>query len=104
MLTAIADWSVDQQAILTSLIARRYLLKKIKRVHDIDLKHNHLTFNVETDHGKEQFVMRWSLSQAIDFGTAGKLLLDVEDNRYVVEDVSLLPNTDLERFKQYIYW
>jgi hypothetical protein len=48
--------------------------------------------------------MRWTQSQAMDFGTDGKMLLDVEDNRWVVPRVADLPKPDRERFLQYVYW
>ena len=43
-------------------------------------------------------------SQAIDFGTDGKMLIDTEENRYVVRSVDDLPKTDREKFLQYVYW
>jgi hypothetical protein len=48
--------------------------------------------------------MRWTQSQAIDFGEAGKLLMDTEENRYIVKDLDSLPKPDRERFLQYVYW
>ena len=35
--------------------------------------------------------MRWTQSQAQDFGERGKVLLDVEDNRFLVPDTDALP-------------
>ena len=34
----------------------------------------------------------------------GKMLVDTEDNRWVIRDVADLPKPDHERFLQYIYW
>jgi hypothetical protein len=48
--------------------------------------------------------MRWTQSQAIDFGERGKLLMDTEENRYVVPDIEALTAADRERFLQYVYW
>ena len=48
--------------------------------------------------------MRWTQSKAIEFARNGKLLIDVDDNRYVVEDIDALPKKDRERFLHYIYW
>jgi hypothetical protein len=48
--------------------------------------------------------MRWTSGQALDYSDNGKLLIDTRENRYVVEDIDLLPSEDRERFLQYIYW
>jgi hypothetical protein len=48
--------------------------------------------------------MRWNQSQAQDFGVRGKVLQDVEDNRYVVPEVDGLPHRDRELFQRYVYW
>jgi hypothetical protein len=48
--------------------------------------------------------MRWSSSQAVDYGECGKLIIDTEDNRYLIADTTALPSSDRERFEQYVYW
>jgi len=48
--------------------------------------------------------MRWSQSQAQDFGQRGKIISDTEDNRFVVPDVEALPRGDRQKFLQFIYW
>jgi hypothetical protein len=40
----------------------------------------------------------------MDFGPGGKLLIDTEENRYVVPDVAALPGPDQEKFLHYVYW
>ena len=83
---------------------RRYLLRKIQKVTQVKLRLGFLEFDVVTDLGREVFSMRWTQSQAIDFGERGKLLMDTEENRYVVPDIEALPAADRERFLQYVYW
>jgi hypothetical protein len=48
--------------------------------------------------------MRWTQSQAQDFGANGKVLLDLEDNRYLVPNVDELPKRDRELLQRYVYW
>tara|TARA_R110002049_G_scaffold4601_5_gene32546 strand:+ start:753708 stop:756611 length:2904 start_codon:yes stop_codon:yes gene_type:complete len=90
--------------IVQAALDRHYLLRRIRRVLKANLTHGYLDLDVETEAGPERFSMRWTASQAIDFGEQGKLLIDTEDNRYVVEDVHALPKPDRERFQQYVYW
>ena len=48
--------------------------------------------------------MPWRHDRAEDFGTGGKVLLDVNENRFIVPDVMALPAKDQRRFTNYIYW
>jgi ATP-binding cassette subfamily B protein len=104
IIRALADWSEPSAAAIRLTIDRRYLLREIRRIQSINLKAGYLDFVVQTDTGQEAFSMRWTQSQAIDFGEEGKLLIDTDDNRYLVRDLSDLPNADAEKFRQYVYW
>jgi hypothetical protein len=48
--------------------------------------------------------MRNSHSQAQEYGENGKLLLDVDDNRYLIPDVDALPRRQHLLFRRYVYW
>ncbi|MFN9750675.1 MAG: DUF1854 domain-containing protein [Planctomycetota bacterium] len=100
----LGDWPADAQAAVRRSLARRYLLKTIERIHAIDSAHGYLEFDVTTQKGREKFAMRWSQSQAQDFGRRGKMISDTEDNRFVVPDVEALPRVDRQKFLQFIYW
>ena len=104
MIRSLDDWPAEDAGVLRRGLKRRALVRPILRVHDVRLAHGYLDFDVETDVGRQRFTTRWTQSQAIDFGAEGKLLVDVEDNRYVVPRVDDLPATDRERFLHYIYW
>jgi hypothetical protein len=85
-------------------VRKRYLLRTISEIHKIDLRQGFLECDVQTEVGQQQFLLRWSASQAIDYGDDGKLLIDTEENRYLVPSVSQLSASDQERFVRYIYW
>jgi hypothetical protein len=104
MITRLSDWPIADQEAIRRALKRRYLLRRIQRVHRVDLRHGFLEFLVETDDGKTEFLMRWSSSQAVDYGECGKLIIDTEDNRYLIADTTALPSSDRERFEQYVYW
>jgi hypothetical protein len=48
--------------------------------------------------------MRWSQAQVQDFGETGKVLLDLDDNRFLVPDVEALPPKEQDLFLRYVYW
>jgi hypothetical protein len=51
-----------------------------------------------------EFIMRNSHGQAQDHGESGKLLIDVDDNRYLIPDVEALPRRRHLLFRRFIYW
>jgi ATP-binding cassette subfamily B protein len=104
MIRSLEGWSDDDAAIVRTALARRSLVRMIERVHAVKLAHGYLDLDVETDVGRQAFTMRWTQSQAVDFGTNGKMLVDTEDNRWVVPRVTDLPQPDRDRFLQYVYW
>ena len=104
MIRSLDGWSDADATIARTALARRSLVRTIKRVHGVKLAHGYLDLDVETDAGRQVFTMRWTQSQSIDYGTDGKMLVDTEDNRWVIRDVEDLPKPDRERFMQYIYW
>jgi hypothetical protein len=101
---SVADWPAGDAGIIRDAVLRRTLVRTIRRVHDVRLSHGYLDFDVDTDVGRGRFTARWTQSQAVDFGPDGKLLIDAEDNRWVVPRLDDLPKPDRERFLQYIYW
>ena len=97
-------WPSNCQALVRIALARRYFLRRITGIDDIRLEYGYLNFRVRTDQGPAQFTMRWTQSQAQDFGASGKVLLDLEDNRFLVPDVDELPRRDRELLQRFVYW
>jgi hypothetical protein len=104
MIRDLTAWPAADAEIVRGALARRSLVRRIDRVHAVRLAHGYVDLDVETDVGPQSFTMRWTSGQAMDFGTDGKMLVDVEDNRWVVPRVAALPKPDRERFLQYVYW
>jgi ATP-binding cassette subfamily B protein len=97
-------WSPRSHELLKAALARRYFLRPITGIENIKLEYGHLLFDVRTDQGPTQFTMRWTQSQAQDFGARGKVLSDLEDNRFLVPDVDVLPPRQRELLQRYVYW
>lgn len=104
MIRNLSDWSASDQIEINEALQRRYLLREITGLFSISLKYGFLDFDVQTTSGRTQFSMRWTQSQAIDFGENGKLIIDTEENRYLLRDLSQLTMTEQEKFQQYVYW
>ncbi len=104
MIRALAEWSEADRAVVQAALARRSLVREIRRIHDVDLAHGYLDFDVETDVGRRRFTTRWTQSQAVDFGADGKMLIDADENRWVIPRIESLPKPDREKFLHYVYW
>ena len=48
--------------------------------------------------------MRWTQGQAQESGERGKVLLDTEDNRFLIPDTDELPQSQRELLQRYVYW
>jgi len=104
MLRELNAWSSESQGALRQALQRRYLLREIQQIYQLELRAGYLDFDVQTHLGRERFAMRWTQSQAIDFGEEGKLLIDTDENRYLVRSLTQLPKAQAEKFMQYVYW
>jgi ATP-binding cassette subfamily B protein len=104
MIRDLREWSTDHQQTIQESLRRRYLIREITRFHRIDLKYGFLDFDVDTPVGRQQFSMRWTQSQGQDFGEHGKLLIDTEENRFLVRDLREFSPAQQELFLQYVYW
>jgi ATP-binding cassette subfamily B protein len=104
LLRDLADWPAEDRALLEQALARRYFVRVITVIDSIESKYGLLTFQVQTDRGPVRFTMRHSHSQAQEYGENGKLLLDVDDNRYLIPDVDALPRRQHLLFRRYVYW
>ncbi len=104
ILRKLDEWPAEAQSLVCAALARRYWLQTITGVDQIKLELGHLNFEVRTDHGPRRFTMRWSQSHVQDFGERGKVLLDLDDNRFLVPDVEVLPPRERDLFQRYVYW
>jgi hypothetical protein len=100
----LSAWPAESQALVRQALARRSLQRRIEAIDAITLDSGYLEFQVRTDQGPTRFTMRWTQTQAQDFGARGKVLVDLEDNRYLVPDVEGLPRKERELFRRWVYW
>lgn len=100
----LAQWPEEARTLVNQSLTRRYLIHTVTLIKSIRLEHEYLRFDVETNLGSRQFIMRRSQETAHDYGEKGKVLVDVDENRYVIPDADLLPMPGRARFQRFIYW
>jgi ATP-binding cassette, subfamily B, bacterial len=94
-----SDASLVRQA-----LSRRYFIHNVTRLKSIEMQYNMLFLEVSTDKGDLSFFMRWAQDRAVDFGLNGKVLIDVDDNRYLIQDLDAMPPRERLDFQRFIYW
>lgn len=104
ILRSLSDWPEETRQLIRAALDRRYLQRRITGIEKIRLQHGCLDFTVMTDQGTAEFTMRWTQSQVQDFGDRGKVLLDLEENQYLIPDVAALPRKHQELLQRFIYW
>ena len=97
-------WGAETQKLVRAALLRRYYLQPLTGIDQLRLELGYLHFDARTPHGPRRFTMRWSQAQVQDFGDRGKVLVDVDDNRFLVPDVTALAPGERDLFQRYVYW
>ena len=100
----LSDFPSDQTELVRHALAQRYFIHSITEIHEVGLKFGFIAFDVQTDKGRVDFMMKWQGDRAVDYGKAGKVLIDVNGNRYLIPDVNKLTPGERADFTRFIYW
>ncbi|NLF40675.1 DUF1854 domain-containing protein [bacterium] len=98
------EWPREAQTLVEQSLRKRYFVHTIRSIRAIEQLGGYLRFDVDTDLGEIQFMMRWQGERAQDYGAAGKMLIDTEENRYLIPNVQELPEEERALFIRFIYW
>ncbi len=98
------EFPAADAALVRQALARRYFIHTITRINHVGWKYGLISFDVETDKGGSRFFMRWSQDRAVDYGGRGKVIIDLENNRYLIPDIEKLSPGERADFQRYIYW
>ncbi len=104
MIRDLKEFLWDQADLVRQALARRYFIHTITRIHHVGFEHGLVAFDVETDKGRASFLLRWKGDRAVDYGRHGKVLIDVDENRYVIPDLDQLSPGEQADFTRIIYW
>ena len=86
-------------------LTKRYFIHYISRILSIKEDIGFLTWLVETDKGQMEFLTKnHERRTVIEMGSNGRIIFDLDNNRYEIEDLDVLPPADKALFLKYIYW
>jgi hypothetical protein len=77
--------------------AAYYREARIQRIHKIANEYRTLYWDVTTDGGRRDFVMKWAPDTVIWLDARKLLLVDVDTNRFVIDDVTALDKHSLSQ-------
>jgi ATP-binding cassette, subfamily B, bacterial len=103
ILRELDEWPPDIQQLVRDTRGRSYFVRRIIGIDDVKLENHYLMFRVRTDQGQAEFSMHWNDDGAQAFGERGKILVDLEDNRFFVPDVEDLPARDRALLERFVY-
>jgi hypothetical protein len=104
MIRDLSEFPPEQADLVRTALARRYFIHNIKSISHIGWKYGFVAMDVDTDKGPVSLLMRWQADRAVDYGRRGKVLIDVEENRYLIPDLDQLSDRERADFTRYIYW
>ena len=100
----IGEFDAQARALLERSLGRRFFVHIVQSIKKIAMVNGYLALKVDTDLGPREFMMRWQGDRAIAYGEDGKMLIDTEENRYLVREISKLPDDERRMFEKFIYW
>lgn len=100
----LSEFPEEGAALIREALARRYFIHTITRLNDVSWKYGLIRFDAETDKGHAEFFMRWRQDRAISYGRHGKVIIDLENNRYLIPDLEALTPGERTGFQRHIYW
>ncbi len=100
----LGEWPPADRKLVEEALQRHYFIHTITRIDHIGWKFGFVAVDVQTDKGPASFMMRWQTDRAVNYGQRGKILLDVDENRYLIPDIETLSQRERDEFQRYIYW
>ncbi len=104
LIRRLGDWPLDAQELIQQSLQRRYFVHTIHSIESIELINDYLDFVADTDLGPQHFTVRWHSNRVVEYGTRGRMLLDTDENRYLIPDVQALTPRERTMFERFIYW
>ncbi len=86
-------------------LSKRYFIHYIKRIVSIKEEVGFLEWNVETDKGDMEFLTkRFERDTVVEGPVNARIIFDLDNNRYEIEDVDTLDPASKATFLKNIYW
>ncbi len=96
---------LESRALIERELDKRYFIHIITKIHSIKEEFSFLYWDVDTDKGRKEFVVASRAHHRItEYGENGRIILDLDWNRYQIPDLRDLDEQSRRLFYRYIYW
>jgi hypothetical protein len=104
MIRDVNELSAGSQALIMRELRKRYFLHIIHKIISLKEKFGFLYFEAETSKGLRKFAIRWEYNRVQEYSEFGRIIMDTDDNRYIIPDLRNLSPEEYKSFTRYIYW
>jgi Domain of unknown function (DUF1854) len=80
----------DSQRLIEEELRAHYRVAHITRIHSVKNEYRTLYWDVQTDLGRRDFVLKFAADTILWLGPAELLLVDIDTNRFLIEDYTAL--------------
>ena len=80
----------ESRRLAAEAIDAHYRIPVIRRINAIKNEYRTMYWDVETDHGQREFVMKWATDTILWLSEHELLLVDIDTNRFRIQNVALL--------------
>ncbi len=88
----------ESRRLAAEAIKDHYRIPVIRHINAIKNEYRTMYWDVETDHGRREFVMKWATDTILWLNEDEVMLVDIDTNRFRIQNVSLLDAHSLREF------
>jgi hypothetical protein len=101
MIRQLAEWRGEDQELVRRSLNRRYLLRVVTSFDTMKHEAGMVRCIAQTEHGEVSFLIHPHAESNKRFGVNGRLLVDADDNHYLIPDLAELPALQRRLFQFY---
>jgi len=100
----LSDLSTEDRTLIVEELEKRYFIHTVEEIVSIREDMGYFYWVVETDKGTQEFPVPIRPKYISRVGARGRLILDVDGNRYGIPDLEALDSRSQALFNRHIYW
>ncbi len=104
ILRRLSDLAAEDQGLIEEELEKRYFIHTVEEIVSIREDMGYFYWVVETDKGTRDFPVPVRPKYISRVGARGRLIRDVDGNRYSIPDLEALDTRSQALFNRHIYW
>lgn len=102
MIEDLHDFDADTQQLINKQLRLRYYMPKITSIISVKEEYGYTYWTVETDKGIAKFASSSGSAGAVIRHGNGVIIMDSNENRYIIEDLSRLSAKEMKKLDLYL--